>query len=375
VQYVAEVTLGDQPVVGLYDTGSPDVVVKSDMCDRCVLPQTPYDHEKSTTYSMSGIIHKLTYGAGSCEVVRGFEKITVGPMQAPHQEFWEVMDHSIPLWDSAAYEAVIGLGPTNGTGYGGGGTLLMTLGVEVFSICLQRANASDGLLTFGPKNTGVVNAYPPAKVLGHEYWETRLGRITLSNGASINLCPDSMCAATIDSGHSLIEGPMDHIMALSDHINIKEDCSNLHELPTLRFELDGQPLELPPKAYVVRIGGEPKAAERVWPILPTGGAGKPFKPNTCHVAFMIGAAKSDFGPTWVFGMPFFRYFHTTFNRVERTMRFARAGQDCEPLPPGKNIALTTGHAEVSAPLDIDLGAIIAGPSSIKGRQARTSLSR
>jgi len=331
------------------------------------MPETPYDHQKSSTYSMSGIIHGLTYGAGSCEIVRGFEKVTVGPMQALRQEFWEVMEHSIPIWDSAAYEAVIGLGPTNGTDYPGGGTLSMSLGVEVFSICLQRANASDGFLTFGEMNSGIVNAYPPAKVLGHHYWETRLGRITLSNGAPINLCPDSACAATIDSGHSLIEGPMDHIMALSDHIQIKEDCSNLHELPTLRFELDGQLLELPPNAYVVRVGGEPKVAERVWPILPTGGAGKPFKPNTCHAAFMIGRATSDFGPTWVFGMPFLRYFHTTFNRVERTMRFARAGQNCEPLLPGKQLALTTGHSEASAPLDIDLGAVITGSSTPFGK--------
>jgi len=362
VQYVAEIKLGDQPVAGLYDTGSPDIVVKSDMCDGCVLPQQPYDHKKSSTYAMSGIIHKITYGAGSCEVCRGFEKITVGPMQAPHQEFWEVMEHSIPIWNTAAYEAVIGLGPTEGTGYDGGGTLLMSLGVEVFSMCLQRANASDGFLTFGEQNTGVVSAYPPAKVLGNQHWETRLGRITLSNGAPVNLCPDSSCVATIDSGHSLIEGPMDQIMALSDHINVKEDCSNIHELPTLRFELDGQLLELPPNAYVVRLGGAPKEAERVWPILPTGGAGKPIRPNTCHVAFMIGGAVSDFGPNWVFGMPFFRYFHTTFNRVERTMRFARAGPDCEPLPAGKQLALTAGHAETSSLLDIDLGAIITGSS-------------
>jgi hypothetical protein len=312
---------------------------------------------------MSGIIHTLTYGAGDCEILRGFEKVTVGPMQAPKQEFWEVMQHSIPIWNSAAYAAVIGLGPTEGTDYPGGGTLLMNLDVEVFSICLQKANASDGFLTFGEKNSDMVNAYPPAKVLGNQHWETRLGKITLSNGAPINLCPDSECAATIDSGHSLIEGPMEHIMALSDHIGINEDCSNLHELPTLRFELDGQLLELPPNAYVVRLGGDHKDAERVWPILPTGGAHKPYRPNTCHAAFMIGHPKSEFGPAWVFGMPFFRYFHTTFNRVERTMRFARAGQDCEPLPPGKHLALTTGHAEASVPLDIDLGAVITGFST------------
>ena len=31
-----------------------------------------------------------------------------------------------------------------------------------------------------------------------------------------------------------------------------EDCSNLHELPNLKLNLDGHELELPPQAYVMR---------------------------------------------------------------------------------------------------------------------------
>ena len=39
---------------------------------------------------------------------------------------------------------------------------------------------------------------------------------------------------------------------------------------------------------------------------------------------------TQLGPVWILGMPFFRYYHTTFNRERQVMRFAKAGEDCEP---------------------------------------------
>merc|ERR1719323_2021770 len=34
-------------------------------------------------------------------------------------------------------------------------------------------------------------------------------------------------------------------------------------------------------------------------------------------------------------MPFFRYYHTTFDRKNKEMHFAQAGPQCEPLPLAK----------------------------------------
>ena len=49
-----------------------------------------------------------------------------------------------------------------------------------------------------------------------------------------------------------------------------QDCSNLHQLPNLKFNLDGQELELPPQAYVMRPGE----------VVPTSGFnGKHGKPR------------------------------------------------------------------------------------------------
>ena len=51
------------------------------------------------------------------------------------------------------------------------------------------------------------------------------------------------------------------------HNAVKEDCSNLHELPTMFFEIDGHRMELPPQAYVMRVTGATLEADDIWDIL------------------------------------------------------------------------------------------------------------
>merc|ERR1719510_1948730 len=92
--------------------------------------------------------------------------------------------------------------------------------------------------------------------------------------------------------------------------------------------IDGQSLELPPEAYVMRVKGAMMSADSIWDLLF-------FKPkirkvNMCMPAFMQMDMMSPRGPVWILGMPFFRYYHTTFDRKNKAMRFAQAGPSCEP---------------------------------------------
>eukprot|EP00928_Gymnodinium_smaydae_P010983 TRINITY_DN14122_c0_g1_i1.p1 TRINITY_DN14122_c0_g1~~TRINITY_DN14122_c0_g1_i1.p1 ORF type:complete len:221 (+),score=52.25 TRINITY_DN14122_c0_g1_i1:351-1013(+) len=177
------------------------------------------------------------------------------------------------------------------------------------------------------------------------------------------------CTAIVDSGTSLIAAPGIALMQLSEQVSaIKEDCSNLHELPTLRFVIDGHLLELPPKAYVMRVTGASLEANDIWDILF-------FKPkirklDMCMPAFMQLDMESRHGPVWILGMPFFRYFHTTFDRKHKTMHFAVAGPNCEPkrLRPisahgngsaaGDAALVATGSSEDRVAMDIDVGALV-----------------
>jgi len=378
VQYVGDIEVGGQQVGALFDTGSDDLVLRSTECRRCAHHTEAYDHKSSETYKLHGVIHKITYGAGSCTVLRGWDSVTVGSLHTPKQEIWEVMSHSMPLWDQSSYSALVGMSPTAGSGYVHGDTLLVSLGVDAFSICFGRSNGSDGYLTWGePGATG----HPAAKLLGKDTWVTGLSNITLTGGSTVRLCGSSPCSVLIDSGHSLIEGPKDQILELSKHIWINNDCSNLNELPTLRFEVDGQLLELPPQAYVVRLGGSQAEAKRVWPFLPTGGPMKKFMPNSCQPAFMIGRPAKTGPPQWVIGMPFFRYYKTTFDRKALTMSFAEAGPSCEAAAPTGTVSLATRRAELAslAPVEVNLRDIAAlverrygPPASARGRALPSS---
>jgi len=219
--------------------------------------------------------------------------------------------------------------------------LLMNYGVEEFSICLERASGAPGHLTWGPQPAEKKAQFASVPVAGKLHWaakmteigfhkEEKKGASLLASKKSGNPCANG-CAAIVDSGTSLIAAPGIALMQLSDQLDpIMEDCSNLHSLPTLRFTIDGHAFELPPQAYVMRVTGASLEAQDIWDVLF-------FKPkirklDMCMPAFMQLDMESSHGPVWILGMPFFRYFHTTFDRTNKVMHFAKAGKGCEPEP-------------------------------------------
>ena len=133
----------------------------------------------------------------------------------------------------------------------------------------------------------------------------------------------------------------------------------MHRLPTLRFNIDGNDFELPPQAYVMRITGAVMEADSIWDILF-------FKPklkkvNMCLPAFMQIDMMSPNGPVWILGMPFFRYYHTTFDRKAKEMHFAIAGRNCFPTP----YAINGTRREVPALLQSDWSDQDSGPMDVQ----------
>jgi hypothetical protein len=296
--------------------------------------------------------------------MQGYDTVSVGPMEAKDQSFWQITSHQIPVLDQAKFAAIVGIGPDFAPG-NHEKTLLMSYGVEEFSICLERGSSKPGWLTWGPVTTLKRTQMVSVPVAGQLHWAatmTNVGFSTSKKPGSQPVCGDKGCAAIIDSGTSLIAAPTAALMQLSEQIGpINEDCSNLHTLPMLRFNLDGKQFELPPHAYVMRIQGAVMQANSVWDMLF-------FKPqlkkvNMCIPAFMQIDMNSQMGPVWIMGMPFFRYFHSSFDRKTKSMHFATASPDCEPQPlaAGNSTALlsTTRRAEDFEPTDIDIDAIIS----------------
>jgi len=221
-------------------------------------------------------------------------------------------------------------------------------------------------LTWGPIASKAAKeaAFTSVKVVGDHHWVTPMTNVRFGTGDK-QACGDTTpCAAIIDSGTSLIAAPGIALQQLSEMVGpIHEDCSNLHELPTLHFNLgDGQPFSLPPAAYVMRIHGAIMEANSVWDILF-------FKPkirkvNMCMPAFMQLDMMSQHGPVWILGMPFFRYYHSSFDRKNKEMHFGTAGPKCtaEPYKPKKVnggnstsfLATRTYSGADFEPMDVDI---------------------
>lgn len=266
--------------------------------------------------------------------VMGYEAVSVGPLHVDRQSFWEIVDHEIEVLNTAKFAAIVGIGPD--FAYGNKEkTLLMSYDIDQFSVCLQKPPGSVGYLTWGPEQGFDKEVAVTAQVIGKFHWVTALHNVTYvepaGHLAQVPCGSSQGCAAIIDSGTSLIAGPRSALNQLGAQIPaVQEDCSNLKELPKLRFVIDGHQFELPPEAYVMRITGAILEADNIWDILF-------FKPkirkvDICAPAFMEIDMMSQFGPVWIMGMPFFRYYHTTFDRPNKAMHFSRAGPGCEPLP-------------------------------------------
>jgi len=370
VQYFADFDIGGQKISGIFDTGSFELLVRSSRCSKCVHPTPPYDHAKSSTYSENGTVAKHVFGSGPCISMMGYESVSVGPnLHATEQAFWEIVDHRISVLDTAKFAAIVGIGPNFAFG-NSEKTLLMSYGIDEFSVCLKKEAGSEGYLTWG-KDASAADLKPEdyvtANVVGKHHWVTHLSNVTFAaapTGGHLAQIPcgnGEGCAAIIDSGTSLIAAPGVALMQLSEQIPpINENCSNLHELPTLHFVIDGHDFELPPQAYVMRVTGATLEADDIWDILF-------FKPkirkmDMCMPAFMQIDMMSQFGPVWILGMPFFRYYHTTFDRKNKSMHFGLAGPDCEVKPFRLNRTeslLAVDRAQERTPFDVDLGAIIS----------------
>merc|ERR1719387_192772 len=69
--------------------------------------------------------------------------------------------------------------------------------------------------------------------------------------------------------------------------------------------------------------------------------------NLCLPAFMEMDMMSQFGPVWILGMPFFRYYHTTFDRERKEIRMATAKKNCDWEPYEAPVPMASGGAQGS----------------------------
>jgi len=375
VQYSGIFSLGGQSLPVVYDTGSFEILVLSTLCTSCAEGLAKYDSSRSTTFvSAGGLQAEHVFGSGPVQSQKGYEDVYVGdgnsPYSVAHMPFWEITDHDIAVWDeNAHFSGIVGLCHPNSVpmhfapdvpNQAPDTTLMQASYVDAFSFCLARyGQNSSGYFSMGPSMSTLPYTTPgfaSMPVVGKVHWGVLMTSVSVPGINVANPCSPS-CGAIIDSGTSLIAAPPSAsglISALKDMI--KPDCSNIDSLPVLHLNVGGVPIELPPRAYVIKASmlglRIPLDPAGTWDFIWNG-------PTTtiveqCTVAFMTIDKGSQFGPVWILGMPFMRYYYTVFERSTKKIHVSKTSPYCEVPYNGPHVLLnTSGVQGVSSHVAVD----------------------
>jgi len=373
MEYDADLSVGGQALSGILDTGSYELLVFSTRCASCGDAASLYNASASPTLQRGHLRTMHSFGSGDTWSQLAFEDVELGPMKAERQYFWEVTQAALAT--SGGFQAIVGLGPPStprrdslalarrvrglqrrarsqpgrlpeaarargkeALALPEAPPLLESLGVLAFSVCLGRAQGSDGHFVWHddePRHQGP-GSFATVPVAGEATWGVRLARARLaargSAGAEdVPLACAEGCGAIVDSGTSLLVVPTPVAeRALAELNKLDADCNDLSSLPHLTFELGDEVFHLPPDAYIgVFVGELPSSLQ--------GYAKRHHMPTTyhaCELLLMTMDVSTQFGPMWILGMPFFREYYTTFDlgkgRGARSLVISKANGGCEP---------------------------------------------
>lgn len=231
---------------------------------------------------------------------------------------------------------------------------------STFSICLGARPLSDGYFVWqDTSHLTMPSVFTRVQVQGKHSWSVELRNVRMSgaaldgtnaffmSGAStqdmLDCNGEQPCSALMDSGTSLLAMPREVIARIQDVVQRTGfDCrrQSLSDLPSLAFELDGRLFSLPPDAFMSEVdwpaGDQQNVPSYMQSVVRSHQllSGNATGIKECNVVIMESYMDAETGPLWIFGMPFFRKYYTTFdigkNHASRALYVAEATEDCRP---------------------------------------------
>lgn len=321
-EYYGEITVGGQPFLVVFDTGSGNLLLPSVQCtdDACTAHKR-YDGSKSKTATQIAFADQadvpvkpdgdrdvvtITFGTGETSGVFVKDNICVGDICAKGNFVASTSESDEPF-SLVPFDGILGLAlpqMSEGDSFNLVDCMIKqrVLKKNMFAVFFGATDEESSEISFGEyKNERMHGELIWAPVTTPGYWQVAMQDITL-NGKQQKLCGKEVCQVAVDTGTSLLAGPSDIINALIDKLDVATDCANFKTLPKLGFEVSGQLLELEPEDYVDRD----------------------VEANECSVGLMTLDVPPPKGPLFIFGDPFLRKFYTVFDRENLRVGFAPA---------------------------------------------------
>jgi len=323
-QFYGEISVGTPPkrFRVIFDTASANMWVPSDQCpDTNVACRSHrrYDSSRSSTYVADGTPFSLVYASGKLKGFLSQDTVELGGIAVTNMTFGEAMEQPGWAWVTAKYDGIIGMGYPS-LAMGGVTPLfnqMMEQGVVTdpmfsFWISKNRTSSVGGLLTLGGYNsqffTGDI-AWSDVSV--QDYWQIDMEGMSVEGRKGTIAC-DRGCDAIVDTGTSLIVGPVNDVYRINSFIGAKlmwggmwfVDCDKVDSLPSVSFRINGKDYPFTSSEYIV-------------PVKTSGGI-------MCLSAFTPQDIKSKQGLLWVLGDVFHSVYYTVYDFGNNRVGFAEA---------------------------------------------------
>lgn len=313
-QYFADITIGTpgQPFKVVLDTGSANLWVPSSQCTSiaCYL-HNKYDSAKSSTYKANKTEFEIQYGTGNVEGFISQDKLKLGDLEIPNQEFGEATSEPGLTFAFGKFDGIMGLAYNSISVQGTVPPLYRAIDMKlldkpVFAFYLaNEGEPNGGIATFGGVDEDYFEGditYLPVR--RKAYWEVKFDAVTLG-GESAEL---ENTGAVIDTGTSLMTFPSQLADMLNAQIGAKRswtgqytiDCGARATLPDLTLTFDSYNFTITANDYILDMGG------------------------TCISTFAAMDVPEPVGPLAIIGDAFLRRYYSVYDLGNDAVGLAKA---------------------------------------------------
>lgn len=311
-QYYGEITVGTppQPFKVIFDSGSGHLLIPSTKCeDPACEGHRRYAPANSSTGVQIGWsdeprkaidadsddrdVSTIFFASGNAAGEFARDKVCVSEDRCGTLDFVQLTEESDDPFKDADWDGVMGLG-------------LKISDAEEFNVLknvvgnssepvlgIYLSNDDDSALSFGhietERFTGDMQWQP---ISDEGYWQVKMDDFQVGGKAS-GICGKEGCQTVVDTGSSMLMAPPAMVSKLEKALDVKEDCSNFDQLPTLGFTFQGHTFDLKPEDYIDSQKDENGKVGCWLGLLPVPDTGK--------------------GPLVVLGYPFLRQVYTVLD--------------------------------------------------------------